>query len=725
MRLFAALLVLLLTSPALFAQHPVAGIVTDAATGDPLAGATVQVGERGAVTDAAGAFALTAIPAGEHALRVRFVGYDEVRRTITVPLDAPLAIRLSQAVAVGDEVVVTAVPVGGAALARAAATINLEELTRRSTTSLGEALDFSPGVAMRSFGPAPARPVIRGFDGDRILILENGERAGDLSETAADHALSGDPLAAERVEVVRGPASLLYGSGAIGGVVNVLSDDIPAGWRPGASGTAATHAASVNRQGAVFARGRLADDRWALTARLAARGAGDLRTPEGVLDGTFLRNLDGGLGAAFASGDLTGGVFASGLTRTYGLPELGDPDEAVEIRMHRAAAQARLAWTPAEGRQPVTLRVSAAAYGHDEVEIEDGLEELELSFRQQVLSATLTVPHGAAGPFARGAVGASLYLRDLRVGGEEALTPDASGATVAAFAFQEAPLAEWARLQLGLRGELARLAVRPNEHYPAVSDRQGPAAVSAAAGLHLAPAAGLELGLQLAQAYRVPMLEERFASGPHIGAGVYEIGDPSLGLERALGADAFARLASGALRAEVAAFWSHVDDFVVFNPTGAVDDASGLPVYRYEADRARMLGAELLAEALLAPHLRLRATADFVHGTRLGDGTPLPRIPPMRATLGLVRDAASGWVGGTVRAVAAQNRVAPNEEATPGYVWLGLEGGLRLGPDRSHVIALRMDNVLDSAYRDHLSRVEHRGAPMPGRNVALTYRVIW
>lgn len=717
------LLLALLLAPLAAAQHAVTGTVTDP-DGAPLAGATVQIANRGAITDTAGAFSVSGVSAGEHDLRVRFVGYHEVRRPITVP-GAPLAIVLAPAVALGQEVVVTAVPVGGAALARAATTVNLEELTRRSSASLGEALDFSPGVAMRSFGPAPARPVIRGFDGDRVLILENGERTGDLAETAADHALSGDPLAAERVEVVRGPASLLYGSGAIGGVVNVLSDDIPSGWRPGASGTAATHAASVNRQGALFARGRLADEQWALTARLAARGAGDLRTPEGVLDGTFLRNLDGGLGAAFASGDLTGGVFASGHSRTYGLPEPGDADDAVEVRMHRAAAQARLAWTPAAGRQPITLRVAAAAYGHDEVEIEDGLEALELSFRQQFVSATVTVPHGAAGPFARGAVGASVYVRDLRVGGEEALTPDASGATAAAFAFQEAPLAEWVRLQVGLRGELVRLAVRPNAHYPDVTDRQRPAALSAAAGLHLAPGAGLEAGVQLAQAYRVPMLEERFAVGPHVGAGVYEIGDPSLGLERALGADAFARVASGGLRAEVAAFWSRVDDFVVFIPTGAVDDASGLPVYRYEADQARMLGAEFLAEARLAARLSLRATADFVHGTRLGDGTPLPRIPPVRATLGLVRDVASGWVGGTVRGVAAQNRVAPNEEATPGYLWLGLEGGLRLGPDRSHVVALRIDNVLNNAYRDHLSRVEHRDAPMPGRNVALTYRVIW
>ncbi len=704
------------------------GSVLDADTEAPLAGATVQAIEleRGTVTDAQGRFALPGLQAGSYTVLVRYVGYRPFETSVFLPTPAPLEVRLNPITARSDDVVVTASPWGSTVRYQATQAYSREMLQRRSATSFGEVLDGEPGLAMRSFGPAPARPVLRGFDGDRLVVLENGERSGDLAETAADHAISMDPLAADRIEVVRGPASLLYGTGAIGGVVNVLSDDLPHRWDRGWAGDLAIQAASVNRQGAAFGRFRYGGDTWAATSRVAARFASDMRTPEGVLPETDLQNVDLGVGIAYRSGGASGALFGSFLERVYGIPEaIDDPDARVEIRMQRQSLQGQARWGVDGFFQQAELRVLAARYGHEEVEIEDGEEDLELSYLQSSISATVLATHRAWGPFAEGAVGASAFVREVSVGGDEALTPDGFAATGALFAIQVMPLSGTLSLQTGLRGEVTAMSIRPNELFPEVVDSRTTPTLSMAVGLNHRPSSELEFGLQVAQAFRISTIEERYSDAAHIGAGAYEIGDPNLGTERALGADAFGIWKSAWLRLEVAAFYLRIVDYVAYRPSGEVDGPSGLPVFTYEAQNAQMIGGELQAAVAPVEGVRVTLTTDAVRGSRLADGVALPQMPPPRARLATEVDRGLWWVGTSARGVAAQRRVDPNERASEGYVLLGMEGGLRLSPSLDHIVSLRVDNVLDTAYRDHLSRVQGRDAPMPGRNVALTYRVMW
>lgn len=731
---FSPLLLLLLLA-ALASAQPVelSGRVLDADDGSPLAGATVGIPAlgRGTITDADGRFRLEGLAAGAVTLEIRFVGYRTERLHTKLPTRHELVVRLVPEPFRPGEVLVTASPTGGAAT-QAAQVFRLEDLQRRAAPSFGEMLDGAPGLAMRSYGSAPARPVLRGLDGDRVLVLENGERMGDLAETAADHAIALDPLAVHRIEVVRGPASLLYGPSAVGGVVNLFQEDVPPSWTTGLSGQAALQGATVNSLGAAHGRLAWGSERAALTARLAARGAGDTRTPEGPLTGTDLRSASAALGGAWRphgpDGTLLGASLAT-QTSTYGLPEADlDEDERIEIRMRRTSAFG-LARVPLHGAlQDLEVRVLAADYGHDEVEIEnDGEEDLELSFRQQSASVTATLRHGALGPVAAGALGLNVTVRDVRVGGEEALTPDATALGAALFAFEELPLGARVRLQGGLRLDAQALRARPNEKYPDFRTERTTTTLSGALGLHLRPSEATELGLQLARAYRVPRLEELYADAPHLGAGVYEIGDPTLGNEIALGLDAFARLAVGTVALEAAAFANRIDGFVAFQPTGSVDPGSGLPVFVYEATDALLVGAELAVAARPTRMLEAELALDAVRGSRRdAEATPLPALPPPRARLALAHDDGTLRVGGSVRLVAAQERVAPNEDPTPGYTLLGLEAAYRLvRTGARHVVALRVDNLLDVAYRDHLSRVELRQAAMPGRNVVLTYQVLF
>lgn len=681
-------------------------------------------------TDGRGRFQFGAVAPGEYTVRAQGTGYSPGAVRVRVPgAGRDILIRLELAPFHLPEVVVTASLLGGPVAYQPAQAYGLDELRRRTGTSMGEMLDGEPGLAMRSFGAAPARPVIRGLDGDRVLVLENGERMGDLQETAADHAIAVDPLALQRVEVVRGPASLLYGSSALGGVVNLFNDDMPQSWAYGTAGSVALQAATVNGLGAGHGRVVHGTDRWAATGRFSYRRAGDLMTPEGTLPGTHTRMLSGAGGFGYAGPRFEGGASVGLHDHVYGIPEeLDDPDEDVEIRMARQSLQGRAAWRADGLVENVELRVNAARFDQQEMELErlpggGRAEELELSFLQHTVSSTLTLQHTPVGRVAAGAVGVSVFARNLDVGGAEAFTPGARALSLAAFAFQELQVADRVRIQLGGRVESQWMRPLPNEHFADVAGERRTESVSGAVGVNLRPLDALELGAQLARAHRLPTVEELFADGPHRGAGTYEIGDPGLANEVGHGLDVFASWVAPRWRVEAAAFVNQIDNFVIFQPTGAVDEASGLPIFRYEGDNARLVGGEVVVEARLTDALRSRVGADYVRGARRDQArTPLPFIPPVRGRLGLTWEAGAWRVGGEARLVSSQHRVAPEEDPTPGYTLLGFDAGYTFDSAGRHRVALRVDNALNTAYRDHLSRVEDRNFPMPGRNVNVTYR---
>jgi iron complex outermembrane receptor protein len=710
------------------------GQVRDAAAGGtPIPGVRVRAAPGGeAVTDAGGWFRVSIPARGVVLLRVEGFGFSAIDRQVAVPRDTPLIVEIERLFLL-NELVVSASPLGSVATYQATQALGPDELHQRSNSSIGAMLDGEPGVAMRSLGAAPTRPVIRGFDGDRVLVLENGERMGDLSESAADHAVSLDPLALRRVEVVRGPASLLYGSSALGGVVNLMTADLPPSWSKGVGGSVQGYTGSGNRTVAAGGALLYGAERWAATARLSLREAGDIRTPEAVLPGTALSSRDGQLGLVRESGPLRVGVSASLVDRSYGIPEsLDNPLEDVMLTMNRGAVQARGAWTPAPGGpiRRAELRANVARFAQQELERElspggrVSAQEVGLEFDQWAASATATVVHAPMGALDEGVLGAAVRLRRLEVGGEGAFTPGSNERAVALFSFQEIPLTGALRLQFGLRGEVQTSRARPNAQFLDVEGSRSATALSGSAGVNWRPTAGWELGAQLARAHRNPTVEELYADGPHLGAGAYEIGSPTLRDEVGHGLDLFVRRGWVRGGIELAAFYNRVDGFVAVQPLGRTDPASGLPVIAYQGTDARLMGGEAMAEVRATEALSLTASLDFVRGDRLGEAvTPLPTIPPFRLRLQARRDFSWGWVEPTLRAVAAQNRVAADEEPTAGYLLLEGSLGLRLGSGGSQLLVARVENALNRLYRDHLSRIEERGFPMPGRSLSLAYRL--
>jgi iron complex outermembrane recepter protein len=683
----------------------------------------------GTITDVNGHFRLLNVPGGRHSLVITGMGYvtERIEVEIVPGRNLEINIELDYRGLDLNEVVVTSSPTARGFRYQPDNVFTGEQLQRRADISFGEMLDGEPGISMRSMGPTPSRPVIRGLDGDRILILQNGERMGDLSETAAGHAISLDPLSANRVEVVRGPASLLYGSSAIGGVINIMTGDIPDAWDNGPSGVVSLQGASNNNMGAGFGRYTWGNDNMAATGRFGYRKAGDVMTPQGMVPGTFMENYDGSLGMGFKNDNLNGGFNLSAGSLRYGIPEeLDNPDESVEVRIRQQMMQGRLHFRVNDFFDRAQLRIHATRFLQQEVEIEleEGIpdEHIEVEFNKMNVSSTLTLQHRPVWVFDRGAFGLNIYGRRIGITGEDGFTPDEERMNLAIFTFQEVPLSRILRFQFGGRLDFLRAQALPND-FSDIDLSRSTFVYAGSAGLNLRPSDSWEFGGQIARSHRYPMLEELFAYGPHLCAGLYEIGSVNLKDEIGYGSDLFARWTKGPFSMEAAGFYNLFHNYIIMMPTGETDMASGLPVVEYTGDRAAMYGGEVSTSLEILKGLNAGLSIDYVVGQRLNDQREyLPFMPPFRFSGNIEYDFGKGWAGTRLRAVSRQGRVAPEEDVTDGYTLIDFNAGLRLNSTGKHVIVFRVQNLLDTVYRDHLTRIEERNYPMPGRNFNLAYR---
>jgi iron complex outermembrane recepter protein len=709
------------------------GHVLNKETGEHVSFITLNIkGTRIAtITDYTGHYFIANIPKGKHTLVVQGMGYEttyvtfeiDIKQTLEIDVDvAPKAIDLS-------EIVITASPTQSGFRYQPDQAYFGETLQRKSEASFGEMLNAEPGVAMRSMGSMNARPVIRGMDGERILILENGERMGDVSETAPDHSISIDPLAASRVEVVRGPASLLYGSSALGGVINIMTTDIPDQENQGSSGILAAQAASVNNMGAAFGRYTYASDKWAASSRFAYRQAGNTNTPEGELLGTSMENYDGSVGVGFNNSKSQGGISFSMTGQAFELPDSEDYDnERIEIRMQRMAIQGRLQNKHNGFFEKSLFRINATQMNQEEIELErettgNWNEEVDFEYDKTTVSSTFIANHKPIGIFDRGAIGLSFYNHKMDVIGEEAFIPGENRLNTAIFTYQEIPISGMVRLQSGIRVEYQHVTALQNANFPDINAYHDVINFAGSAGINIRPSNNWEIGGQFARAHRAPSINELFADGAHLGAGIYEVGSTDLNSEIGHGGDLFIRYQNSKITAEIAGFINYYRNYIIFQSLGVIDPVSGFEMFQYSQDEARMRGGELSLKYNPIEKFAITLGADYVYGNRNGNVKDyLPFIPPLRIMADVEYDFGNTWIGANILNAFKQNNVAPNESTTDGYTLIGMQAGYRLNFAGKQVIILRVDNLLDVAYRDHLSRVQNRNNPMPGRNITLAYR---
>lgn len=705
-------------------RHPLVGVVLDAERGTPVVGAVVRVRaeERQVETHADGTFRFPLLPVGVVEVEVRRIGYARqvVRTTLPQRASERLEVRLVPTAIELPTIVVTA-GLGSRPADQSLQPVTAlegEALARAMGGTIAATLDGTPGVASVNLGPATARPVIRGLGGDRVLLLEDGARVGDMSYSSPDHGVAADVFSAERLEVVRGPAALMYGSNALSGVVNVIRDEIPLAIPDGVHGRVAMRGASVNEATAVGGH-VLAPlgSRLAFRAEGSYQRAGDLRTPEGVLGNTDFETLTGAASVATAGDWGHAGVVARHLGTRYGVPGgfVGAHPEGVTIDQRRNAFRGQLHRRSSLG--PFTeMEVDAGLvhYAHEEIEA-GGI--LGTAFRLVTADADVILHHEGLGPLAAGGVGARVQVRDFAFGGGLA-TPDAREVNGALFAVEELASGRW-RAQAGARTDWTR--IEPRSNRPGVRTRSF-AAVSGALGVLYTAAPGVMVGVNGGRAFRTPDVNDLYSRGPHLAVYREQIGNPDLGIETALGLDAFVRVEREAVRAELSVFRNVINGFIYPEETGEVSQRD-LPIARYVGRDALLTGAEGQVQAVVLPHTVVAATASYVRGTLREDGLPLPLIPPLRGMVELRHERPAFTLGAGTRWAARQDRLGEFETPTDGYAVHHLLAGVRWSwGGRLHAVTARLDNITDTTWRDHLSRVKVI-RPEAGRNLSVLYRV--
>jgi iron complex outermembrane receptor protein len=624
---------------------------------------------------------------------------------------------------------------GGAAAPLPAAELSGDDLRLETSVSLARALERLPGLRSLSTGEQVGKPVVRGLSGPRVLVLDNGLRLEDQSWSDEDGP-SVDPRLADRIEVIRGPASVLYGSDAIGGVVNVLPAPVPrgeAGERLGVM-RMEVYGASNNAETGLIVGAAGASGRTGGRLTLIGRRATDLHTPGGELPNTGFTALNGEAAAALhgSAGSTTlrfthsGGEFK--LLEAGGLGAVENPEEE-EGGPERKLSDDRLQVAGDYGLARARVEVKAQWQRHWTAEQSDA-EGRVFDLALTTWTADVLVHH-TFGPRIGSTVGlSSMYQRnDTR--GPVPLVPDASVRGAGLFALERVDLGRWAVLA-GVRGEMR--GVRPEGVTAGLTAAARDFSnVTADLGAVFRPLPGLALSANAGRAWRAPNLLELFANGPRLGEARFDQGDPSLRAETSFNLDLGARWAQGPVQGELAVYRNRIDDYIFGAPTAEFQDS--LRVFRYARTDATLMGfeAEVRADVLL--RLALGGRLDYTRGTDAGSDQPLPLIPPVRGVLEAeLHSLDFGWFGGghfgvELELVGHQGRlgayllpgtgVTVIDVPTDGYALLALDaGGTRSIRGRRLTAAIRIRNLLDTKYRDYMSRYKEF-AFNPGRNVSL------
>jgi iron complex outermembrane recepter protein len=627
-----------------------------------------------------------------------------------------------------EEVVITASPIGDPdRLATIAGSVDRSQLLRAGGNTIADALRNVPGVTTSGFAAGAGRPVIRGMDANRVRMLEDGIGSFDASDVGPDHGVPIDPFSAERVEVVRGAATLRYGSQAIGGVVNTISNRVPLRLLEGTLGSEfvgnfGSGADSRDFAGQFNARpGALA-----FHADGYDRHSDNYDTPEGKLTNSWLRGTGGALGGAWINGDDRLGLGVVRHESRYGIP-----GEEAFIDMEQSKLSLRSSWALATGPwQKLNVDGGWADYQHSE--IEDSIAAS--TYKDKEWDARAEAVTGAVGLFSQAALGMQLQQRDFSALGEaqEYLSPTRTK-NRALFGFAESPLGDKLRLQFGARVEDVDIDGTPVSDLPT---SRGFTPISASAGLVFEAAANWRVGVALSSAARAPAQTELFARGPHEGSQTYETGNPTLRQERANSAELTLRWRGGKVHADGAIWVTDFSNYIYGALTGrscdeegtCVDgDAEELKEMHYAQRGALFRGAEGHAEIELLQHggndLHLNLLADTVRATLDGNAGNVPRIPPWRVGAGLNWQNKRMDASVSMRYSGRQGKVSAAETPTRGFTNVDAHLAWRPWMERLGTeLVLAGHNLTNSVQRNAVA-LNKEEVILPGRDIRLIFRV--
>ncbi len=739
----------------------------------PVAGISVEITQlrRRAETNDDGVYEFTDIPAGNYTLVTHIEGFSDRAQTVRVVAGANQTLDFSLSLtALREEVTVSASGQEESVFEsfQSVNSVGSLRLREQASPSIGEILEREAGVGKRSFGPGTSRPVIRGFDGDRVLVTQDGIRTGSVGSQSGDHGEPIDTLSLERLEVIKGPATLLYGSNALGGVVNAVTsdeDDPHEGLRGFFTGLGATN----NRQGGLASGVEYGYKSFVFKGNLSGIREGDYRTPLGEIPNSASR-YTGGNGSVGYFGKK---VFFQGIygqdRRRYGVPyaplfeagvlltnsegnpcepneiENGEcsfdifairnrfsntlppvPDEQIDLRLRTNNYKVRGGFRDLDSFvTAMNFSLNYSDYTHDELEVIDGIDEIATTFDNDTFSYRSVFEQKSHSRLT-GRFGFEGFTRDYQTVGAEALVQGKVKHNMfSVFALEEVNFNRFA-LQFGGRVE--------NNRYNPLNDadyiNRNFTGFSGAVAARVRLWQGASFIANFTSSYRAPALEELYNEGAHIGTVTFEIGDQNLTRERSNGIEFSLRQNIRRLRINGSFFYYNINNFVFLAPQdadgdGNVDVEDGLPVADYLQADSRFTGGDLTVDFDINKYVNAFFIGDVVRAELRDGGIPLPRITPARARIGLD----FRYQGLSVRPEGVfvsrkdLDDVFTLETPTAGYGLFNINGSYTFGTDRyAHIISVSTSNLNNRLYRNAQSFIKDL-APEPGRGLRASYTI--
>lgn len=622
-----------------------------------------------------------------------------------------------------------------------------EELDRRMEATIGETLSGIPGISSTFFGPGASRPIIRGLGGDRIRTLINGIGSIDASSVSPDHAVAGDPLTAERIEILRGASTLLYGSNAVGGVINIIDSRIPTKIPENmASGRVRMSYGSNAEDFAIGGSANISIEKkivlhldgsrrksgdydipgFAESARLRAleeEEGGEEHEEEqfGTVENSDVNNKSGSIGVSLIGENSLFGMSFNINDSNYGIPgghsheedheEEGHEEEVVRIKLNQKRFDLKGNLTEdflifAESR----LRFGYADYEHKELEG----PEIGTVFTNKGWEGRLEFIQQERGNL-HGSMGLQLRKRDFKAVGEEAFVPPTSTLQWGIFMVEELEL-DALTLEFGARFDHQKTDNKTQN----VTRKFNSVSFSAGAAYH--PVPDSLIGLSVSRTERSPTAEELFSNGPHLATNAFERGNVDLKKERASSVELTLRKYSDIFNASLNLYYTWYDEYIFEQNTGGMQD--GLTVFEFRQTDARFYGAELDVQYDFLRGdgyvLSAEISGDIVRAKFTNDQGDVPRIPAKSLTLGLTYQ--SDYIEGQadVRFVGAQNDIAAGEIITDGHTTFNASAAWHpFGEERDLSLRLQIQNITNQDRRQHASFLKDL-IPMPGRNFKLS-----
>jgi iron complex outermembrane recepter protein len=625
-----------------------------------------------------------------------------------------------------ETVVVTASPISKHIDDTAAviASVDRDAILAAGGGNLADALARVPGVSVSGFAAGASRPIIRGMDSARVKLVENGLSSSDVSDVGPDHGVPLDPLSTQNIEVVRGAATLRYGSQAIGGVVNALNNRVPVALPDQTfSGEATAAYGYAANSGEASLLTDIAAGKFAIHADAFYRNAGDYSTPLGTQENSFFVANGFALGSSyfFDAKDHTGLALVQ-YDAKYGIPS-----DTTFILMRQTKLISRSSFDIGTGPlQALTIDGSYANYSHEEKN-PDG--SVNTTFKNKEANVRIEQLIGAIGPFSSLAVGFDAQNRDYSAIGEDStyLYPAITNA-FAGYLFADTPIGGRLNLETSLRAENVHVTGTPASDIRTGRDFTP---ISGAAGLLFTATDWLKLGFTASTAGRAPAQTELFARGGHDGPGTYESGDATLKTERANAVEGSLRINTGKFSMDFSLWSSWFDNYIYGDLTGRTCDDDGvcavggpgdLKELFYRQGSAHFRGLEGKGNYRLWDSgdgvLSVEVQGDYVRATLAG-GANVPRIPPWRAGGGLSWDSDSFDAEFNVMQVGKQTEFGLFDTPTPGYTDVGARLSFQLTPGWQ--LDLVGHNLADQVVRNAAS-FNRDAVVAPGRDVRLVLR---